>query len=95
MLGVDDIKVTIATLGIGDNTIENFTHFIDANNNLVLKADKPMSKMSIYNLLGQQVVSENLSNAKETFSLSGLNVGTYIVKVLIDNQEKSFQIIKK
>ena len=94
LLGLDDIKVTAATLSVGDNVFQGFSHFVDSNNQLILNANKPMGEINLYNVLGQQVISKKLSKLKETLDLSALNSGVYIVKIAIDGQNKSFKIVK-
>ena len=93
MLGLDDIKVTAGTLSVGDNVFEGFNHFVN-NSQLILNANKPMDNITIYNVLGQQVISKKLSKNNETLELSALNSGVYIVKIAIDGQNKSFKIVK-
>lgn len=95
MLGLDDIKVTAATLSVGDNVYQGFTHFVDTNNQLILKANKPMNTINLYNVLGQQVISKKSHKLNESLDLSSINSGIYIVKVGIDGQNKSFKIVKK
>lgn len=94
MLGLDDIKVTAATLNVGDNVFQGFTHFLNSNSQLILKANKPMTDINLYNVLGQQVKSKKASQLDETLDLASLNSGIYIVKVAIDGQQKSFKILK-
>ncbi|AFL79630.1 Cleaved Adhesin Domain protein [Aequorivita sublithincola DSM 14238] len=95
MLGLDDLRVTAGTLSIGDNEFQGFTYFLDNNNQMILKADKPMSDITLYNVLGQVVISKKLSEVNETLNLSTLNSGVYIVKIAIDGQNKSFKIVKR
>lgn len=94
MLGVDDILVTATTLGVGDNVFQGFNHFLNDNGQLDLNANKPMSSIELYNILGQQVISKKLSKLNETIDLSTINSGIYIVKVVIDGQIKTFKILK-
>lgn len=93
MLGLDYIKVTAATLSVGDNVFQGFNHFVN-NNQLILNANKPMSNINLYNVLGQQVISKKLSKVNEKLDLSALNSGIYIVKVGIEGENKSFKIVK-
>ncbi len=82
------------TTGIADNNFEGFNYFVNKNNQLNLSASINMEKVSLHNILGQQVVSQKLSNTKETIELSGLQSGVYIATVSIDGASKTFKIVK-
>ncbi|MDP2686195.1 MAG: choice-of-anchor J domain-containing protein [Aequorivita sp.] len=90
---VDDFKVAADVLGVNDVAFQGFNYFI-ANNQLKLSANTSMEKVALYNMLGQQVVSQKLSNTNETIELSGLQSGIYIATVSIDGASKSFKIVK-
>ncbi len=90
---VDDFKVTADVLGVNDVAFQGFNYFV-ANNQLKLSANTSMENVVLYNMLGQQVVSQKLSNTNETIELSGLQSGIYIATVSIDGASKSFKIVK-
>ena len=83
-----------ATAGIANNNFKGFNYFVDKNNQLNLSANISMEKVSLHNTLGQQVVSQKLSNTNETVELSGLQSGVYIATVSIDGASKTFKIVK-
>ncbi len=93
VLQMDDFSVTASTLGVSDQNFEDFNYFV-ANNQLNLSANTSMEKVALYNMLGQQVVSQKLTSTNETVSLSGLQSGVYIVTVSIDGASKSFKVVK-
>ncbi len=82
-------------LGVNDNTFNDFEYFVDANNLLNLSATNSMEKVVLFNILGQQVLSQKLSNTSETVNLSSLKTGVYIATVTIDGNSKTFKIVKK
>ncbi|SRX74648.1 T9SS-dependent choice-of-anchor J family protein [Aequorivita antarctica] len=90
---VDDYKVTADVLGVNDLAFKGFKYFV-ANNQLILSANTSMDKIALYNMLGQQVVSQKLTSTNETVSISGLQSGIYIATVSIDGANKSFKIVK-
>ncbi len=90
---VDDFKVTADVLGVNDAVFQGFNYFV-ANNQLNLSANTSMENVALYNMLGQQVVSQKLNNNNETVELSGLQSGVYIATVSIDGTSKSFKIVK-
>jgi len=91
---IDDVVVD-GTLGIGDESFNGFIYFVDANNQLKLSANTNMESLQLFNVLGQQVVSQRLSNTNEVVNISALNTGVYIATVTIEGQNKTFKIVKK
>jgi hypothetical protein len=91
---IDNVVVN-ATLSVEDNTFENFSYFVDANNVLNLKAGTPMQSVELFSVIGQQVVSQKLNNTSEVLNISNLESGVYITKVSINGVSKSFKIIKR
>lgn len=92
-ISIDDVSVTADALSVGTNEFQGFTFFVN-NNSLNLSAKSPMQSLSLYNMLGQQVLSQKLSSNTETINLSGLQTTVYIATVTIDGATKSFKIVK-
>jgi len=92
---VDNISVTAATLNVVDVVFNNFSYFVDANNVLNLRSGTPMQSVELFNVIGQQVVSQKLSNSEETLDISNLESGVYITRVSINGLSKSYKIIKR
>ncbi len=55
---------------------------------------KNISAVSVFNLLGQEVMTKSSSNLTQV-DMSALSSGTYLVKVTSDNQVKTIKINKK
>ncbi len=91
---LDDITVDGA-LGLTDENFNGFNYYVDANNVLNLRANTSLENVELYNVLGQQVVSQKLSNSNETINLASYETGIYVAKVSIDGNTKTFKIIKK
>lgn len=91
-ISIDDVMVS-GVLAVGTNEFNSFKHFV-ANNQLTLSSNTSMDKVALYNMLGQQVVSQKLNSNNETVSISGLQSGVYIATVSIDGAIKSFKIVK-
>ena len=53
-----------------------------------------ISNVVVYNLLGQQVLTEQPNATLTQVDLSGLNTGTYLVKVTSDEVTKTFKVVK-
>ena len=90
---LDDITVD-GILGLTDESFNSFNYYINANSQLVLSASTSLENVQLYNLLGQQVVSQRLSTTNETVNIASLDSGIYIVKVNIEGRTKSFKIVK-
>lgn len=54
-----------------------------------------VTSMSVYNLLGQHVMTKEIHNTEGNIDVSKLNSGTYFVKVQADNKLKTIKIIKE
>ena len=91
---IDNVVVD-GTLGIEDSVFNDFSYFVNANNVLNLKSNSPLQSVQLFNLLGQQVVSNKLSNTDELIDISNLEAGIYIAKVSINGVSKSFKISKR
>lgn len=91
----DDYLVEAATLSVEDNQFEGFTYFVNANNELNLRANLPMDSLQLFNVLGQEVVSQRLANTTEIVNISALQSGVYIASVSIDGATKTVKIVKK
>ncbi len=91
---LDDITVD-GTLGTTDETFNGFNFYQDVNNVLHMSANTSLENIQIFNVLGQQVISQKLSSSNETIDLASYKTGIYIAKVSIEGKTKSFKIIKK
>lgn len=81
------------TLGLGDASFNDFNYALDNGNNLTLAANTAMERLTLVNVLGQQVMDRALSSNNEAVNLSGLNSGLYIARVSIEGAEKTFKIV--
>jgi hypothetical protein len=82
-----------STAGVADNNFKGFNYFV-ADNKLDITATMSMQNISLHNILGQQVISQKLSDNNETVEVSGLQAGVYIATVTIEGASKTFKIVK-
>lgn len=82
------------TVGVNDEIFKDFKHYLN-DNNLTLAAASAIERISIHNMLGQEIISQKASNTHEVVDLSSLQTGVYIVKVSVEGAIKSFKILKK
>jgi hypothetical protein len=62
---------------------------------LNIKANETISKIAIYNILGQVVLLQNVESSNFKIDLSKLNSGNYIVKAITENKQAIFKIVKE
>ncbi|PZO24813.1 MAG: hypothetical protein DCE86_16205 [Flavobacteriaceae bacterium] len=62
---------------------------------LNLSYTQEISNVSVFNLLGQQVLTKTIGATDASVDMSSLAGGTYLVKVAVDNQVKTIKVIKK
>ena len=75
----------------------NFSYFPNpTKDRLKLSAVKPIKNVTLFNLLGQEVLAETFNNQKEVdLNISSFRTGTYIMKVQIEDKVETFKILKK
>ncbi|PCI08935.1 MAG: hypothetical protein COB73_06330 [Flavobacteriaceae bacterium] len=94
--GTFDIAVTGAILSVEDNTIEGFSIYPNpVNDVLSFRALDNIENISIYNLLGQEVMRTQPNELNAQIDMSNLTTGMYVVKVQIGNQLGAYRIMKK
>lgn len=92
-ISIDDILVTADALSVESNVFQGFTFFVN-NGELNVSAKSNIDNISLYNMLGQEVISKKLNSNKETINVSALQSGVYLTKVSIDGATKTFKIVK-
>ncbi|WP_191860451.1 T9SS type A sorting domain-containing protein [Hanstruepera ponticola] len=65
------------------------------NTSLNIKAYKPIDGITIHNLLGQEVMKSLPNSINAKLNLESLNSGIYIVQITIEEQQKTYKIIKE
>ena|SRR6218665_107760 len=85
----------------GTLAVENFTSGTvtiypnPVNDILNVSFDAAINAVSIYNVLGQEVLAKTLNAKEGKIDVSGLYPGTYIVKIATEGQVKTLKVIKK
>ncbi|MFV0304121.1 MAG: T9SS type A sorting domain-containing protein, partial [Moheibacter sp.] len=83
-------------LGLGDLSSFDFSYYPNpVQDELNITSKKEVESVSVYNLVGQQVLSSS-KVANGQLNLSMLPTGTYVFKVVLEGgQVETFKIIKK
>ncbi|MBN8640370.1 MAG: T9SS type A sorting domain-containing protein [Flavobacteriales bacterium] len=71
---------------IAPNPVIDFLNLSSAND---------IMSIEIYNMLGQQVLIKEINKTEVKIDVSQLKQGTYLIKVLSDNQQKTLKIVKE
>ncbi|WP_298117595.1 T9SS type A sorting domain-containing protein [Flavobacterium sp.] len=61
---------------------------------LNISLDKEITVVSIYNLLGQEVMIKSVNSNQTLMDISNLSAGTYLVKVASGNEVKTVKVVK-
>ena len=84
------------TLKVESNSIENFTLFPTiVKDNLSFTSQENVDVLTIYNIMGQEVLFRKPVLTNGSINISSLSSGMYIVKVKAGNSLGSYKIIKE
>jgi len=83
------------TLSVEEFADVNFKFFVDAQNMLNLSSNENLSGVKLFNMLGQEVLSKQLSNPSESIDLNGLNSGVYLGQVQLNNTTETFKLVRR
>ncbi|NHN24044.1 T9SS type A sorting domain-containing protein, partial [Flavobacterium jejuense] len=62
---------------------------------LNLEYTSDITSISIFNLLGQEVLSKEVNSTSVKVNMSQLNSGAYIVNIAIDGEQQVIKVIKE
>ncbi|MCF6131701.1 T9SS type A sorting domain-containing protein [Flavobacterium wongokense] len=87
-------SASLAPLGLADSTAENTLSVYPnpVKDILNIASDEAINKVAVYNVLGQEVITKSLSANEGSIDVSGLQLGTYFVKV---NEIRTVKVIKQ
>ena len=66
-----------------------------AKSNFTIDAQENIEKVTVYNLLGQEVISKNPNSNSVTFDIANLQSGVYVVQATTNGIISSSRIIKE
>ncbi|MCZ4320353.1 T9SS type A sorting domain-containing protein, partial [Aequorivita viscosa] len=92
---ITDITIDGTNLGVSDNDIAGFSYYPNPTEGIVnLKSAENIEQVSLYNMLGQLVVSNRVDATTSQVDISGLSIGTYLMKVTVNGQTGTYKVIK-
>ena len=94
---IDNFIINDGALSLDNFEAKGFAYFYDSNNQtLNLKSqDAHFTSISMFNVLGQEVLNQKLAEKTETLDMSGLGNGVYIVKVNFEGGSKVIKVLKQ
>ncbi len=94
--GVTDISFDCDLLSIADNVIEGFSFYPNPSTDVInINSQELIENVSIYNILGQKVIDQNIDATSSQINVANLAQGTYIMKATVNGVTASYKVIKK
>lgn len=94
--GTFTLRLTDPTLGINNFESSSFAAYPNpVKDVLTIDYKTNISTVSVFNLLGQQVIEKAVNANHSQIDMAHLPSGTYMVKVTADNQVKTIKVIKQ
>lgn len=92
---IDNFKLDAALASPTFNS-SSFSYYPNpVKNTLNLSYSENISDVSVFNLLGQQVIAKVVNANQSQIDMSHLTSGTYMVKITANNQIKTIKVIKE
>jgi hypothetical protein len=83
-------------LGTGSFDTTSFSYYPNpVKNMLTLSYSDTINTIEVYNMIGQQVIVQQLNQSEGRVDMSALSAGAYLVKVTAGETSKTIRIIKK
>ena len=95
---IERFPVTVYDLAMGTPSWTNFNFKAvpnPVNDILNLSSAEIITDVTVYNLLGQEVMTKSINTAASQINVSGLSNGTYLMKVRGNNFIKTIKVIKQ
>ena len=84
------------TVGVNSNSFEGFSYYPNpVENELRLSAQTTIDRVTVYNVLGQEIVKKEIQQLEGTLNLEHHLSGYYLLKVEIDGNTETFKLIKQ
>ncbi|MBX2827325.1 MAG: T9SS type A sorting domain-containing protein [Flavobacteriaceae bacterium] len=92
---IDDIQYSDQPLGVSDLEAIGVSIYPNpVQNRLNVQSQEAISKVAIYNILGQQVYASNVDALSTSIDMSQMASGAYIVQVEVNGQSATYKVIK-
>jgi len=90
------LEISCNNLGVDDfDSFDSFSFFPNPANDVVALASLlPIDAIRLYDITGNQIISETINTGSYNLNTSSLAQGMYIMKVTIDGATKAYKLIK-
>lgn len=93
--GIDNF-VLDETLSTNDNSVTEFKIFPNPANNLLnVSAGSSIEGVTIFNMLGQKVLEEQVGATSAQLDIARLQTGAYLMQVTVDGQLGTYKFVKQ
>lgn len=94
-LAIDDVTITATVQsGINETQAENIKLFVNSDN-VVVKSEKILREVVIYNALGRQMLTQSVKSGEVSIPISHLSGGAYFAKAtMVDGSVSTIRFIK-
>jgi len=83
-------------LSVGENLFSNLSIYPNPASEIInLSALNNIDSVTIYNVIGQRLINLYVSALNVQVDVSSLEIGTYLMKVSVDGQIRTYKVIKK
>jgi len=94
-IGLITFNINTPALSIDEFDTLGFKYFPNpVTNTLTLKAQQSIQNVTVFNMLGQEVLRTSPNTLESSLNMSSLNTGSYFVKVTINDATETVRIIK-
>ncbi|AWA31170.1 hypothetical protein HYN48_14300 [Flavobacterium magnum] len=89
-------SIVCPTLGVEDSAFESLSVYPNPVKNILnLSGTRNISGVSVFNMLGQQMMAKVVNSNESQIDMTHLASGTYFVKVSAENQVKTIKVVKQ
>ncbi|WP_274474270.1 fibronectin type III domain-containing protein [Mangrovimonas aestuarii] len=94
---IDNIEITSwSTLGIEEDKIVGLVYYPNPISDILnIRAEKNLREITVYNIIGQKVLTNVVNSRGAQIDMSVLNAGAYFVKVSTDDSFETLRVIKQ
>lgn len=92
----EDYTVRITSLAVNDVKKSSVQLFPNPTSDMLnISADRPISQVAIFNMLGQKVMEKTINSTQSQLNVSALKTGVYILQTTTDGTQENINFIKK
>lgn len=93
---IDNIYFTSNSLGVKDFSSSNIKMYPNPTSSVfTIEANEIVESVSLFNVLGQEVLSKNPNSNSITLDIANLQTGVYVVKTIIGGVSSTSRVVKK